>query len=63
MRFHQRQKNNKMKFRHYLEQIQDVSIYPMISLILFTSIFAVVLYVTFKTDRKEIDDNKNLPLN
>lgn len=51
-----------MKFINYLESIAGVSIYPLMSLILFTVIFAVVVIKTFSTDRKTIEEHKNLPI-
>ncbi|MFM9986399.1 MAG: CcoQ/FixQ family Cbb3-type cytochrome c oxidase assembly chaperone [Flavobacteriales bacterium] len=52
-----------MKFINYLESITGISIYPMISLLLFASIFTLVLIYTFKQSKAQIDEQKNLPLN
>lgn len=51
-----------MKFINYLESITGVSVYPMISLILFTSVFAVVLYVTFSASKQVIQEQSQIPL-
>lgn len=52
-----------MKFINYLESITGISIYPLISLLMFTTIFSIVLIYTFKQTRSQIDEQKNLPLN
>ncbi len=51
-----------MKFKTYLETISGVSIYPMISLILFTVVFAYVLYSTLRLKKNDIDEKSQLPL-
>lgn len=51
-----------MKFSTYLEQIMGVSIYPVISLILFTVFFASVLVWIYCIDTKEIERAEKLPL-
>lgn len=51
-----------MKFTNYLKQIDNVSIYPIISLILFTSIFVFVTIYVYSTDKKKLDDHANIPL-
>lgn len=51
-----------MKFIHYLESMTGVSIYPMISLMLFTTVFAVVLIVTFRASKQSIAEQSQLPL-
>lgn len=52
-----------MKFINYLKSIQDVSIYPMISLFIFTAVFAVVLIYAFKANKNYINQAKQIPLN
>jgi cbb3-type cytochrome oxidase subunit 3 len=52
-----------MKFINYLESITGISIYPMLSLLIFTSIFSLVLIYTFRQSKAQIDEQKNLPLN
>ncbi len=51
-----------MKFSTYLTQIQDVGIYPIISLLLFVVFFISVTYWAFKKSEKEIEHAENLPL-
>lgn len=52
-----------MKFKYYLEQIDGVGIFPMISLILFGAIFlGVVLYVV-TADKKQMEEKANIPIN
>lgn len=47
---------------HYMQQITDVEIYPIISLIIFMSIFILVLYRVIKADKKFIEEASNIPL-
>jgi hypothetical protein len=51
-----------MKFIHYLENISGVSIYPMISLLLFTTVFTYVLYSTFSMRKKDVEEKSQIPL-
>lgn len=51
-----------MKFSTYLEKIVGVSIYPVVSLILFVVFFAIVTFWIFSIDKKEINRIENLPL-
>lgn len=51
-----------MKFTNYLERITDVSIYPVISLLMFVSFFAIVTLWVIRTDKKTIKHMENLPL-
>ncbi len=51
-----------MKFINYLTSITDIDIYPMISLFIFTGVFAAVLFVTFRASKQTITEHKNLPL-
>ncbi|GAB2768404.1 hypothetical protein GCM10027275_08730 [Rhabdobacter roseus] len=51
-----------MKFRNYLESIAGVSIYPLISLVIFFAFFVILLVYVFRIDRKKIDRMKNIPL-
>lgn len=51
-----------MKFSTYLEKIVGVSIYPVISLILFVTFFALVTLWIFSIDKKEIERIEKLPL-
>jgi len=51
-----------MKFSHYLEKITGVSIYPMISLLLFVAFFVAVTIIVFKTSKETISKMESLPL-
>lgn len=50
-----------MKFSNYLEQITGVSIYPIISLVLFVVFFTGVMIWIYSIDKKEIEHLENLP--
>ena len=51
-----------MKFSSYLEQIAGVSIYPIVSLVLFVAFFTGVMIWIYSIDPKEIEHLENLPL-
>jgi cbb3-type cytochrome oxidase subunit 3 len=51
-----------MKFINYLDTIAGVSIYPLVSLIMFFVFFAAVAFYVIKADKKYIDRAKNIPL-
>ncbi|HEY8898689.1 MAG TPA: CcoQ/FixQ family Cbb3-type cytochrome c oxidase assembly chaperone [Niastella sp.] len=51
-----------MKFIHYLEKITGVSIYPLISFVIFGLFFLVVLVWVLKTDKQKIYDVSRIPL-
>jgi cytochrome c oxidase cbb3-type subunit III len=51
-----------MKFKHYLETIAGVDIFPMISLIVFFVFFIVLLWYVVTSDKNEILAMKQLPL-
>ncbi len=51
-----------MKFSTYLEKIAGVSIYPVISLLMFVVFFALVTYWMYSIDKNEISRIENLPL-
>lgn len=55
-------KRNNMKFINYLEKISGVSIYGLSSLVLFVSIFTIMLIWAIKADKKMIDEISNIPL-
>lgn len=50
-----------MKFRHYLESITGVSVYPMFSLLLFVAFFLILLWMVFRMTRREVNGMKNIP--
>ncbi len=52
-----------MKFSTYLEQIAGVSIYPVVSLLLFAAFFTGVMIWVWRMDKKEIEHAEQLPLN
>ena len=45
-----------------LEQIAGVEIYPIISMLIFFVFFILVGYMVIKTDKKEIEELSNMPL-
>ncbi len=51
-----------MKFINYLEKINGISIYPIISLVLFLTIFVVVVIYALRASDKTISEMENLPL-
>jgi len=51
-----------MKFSYYLEKIAGVSIYPMVSLVLFVCFFLLVTIWVMRTDKRTIERMENLPL-
>jgi cytochrome c oxidase cbb3-type subunit 3 len=50
-----------MKFSTYLVKIAGVSIYPLISLVIFVVFFLLVLYWMYSLDKNEIKRIENLP--
>jgi hypothetical protein len=52
-----------MKFVNYVEKITGASIYGLSSLILFSTIFLIMLLWAIKADKKMIEEISNLPLN
>lgn len=51
-----------MKFIHYLEKITGVSIYPMLSFIIFGLFFLGMLIWVLKTDKNRLKDISRIPL-
>lgn len=45
-----------------LERIAGVEIYPIISLLIFFTLFSLVTYVVMKQDKSEIDEISKMPL-
>ncbi len=45
-----------------LEQISGVEIYPIIAMLIFFTFFILVTYLVIKTDKKEIEELSNMPL-
>lgn len=48
--------------KEYLQSIDGVSIYPVISLIIFIVFFAVIIIWMFKVDKNYLKKMSNLPL-
>lgn len=51
-----------MKFIKYLEGISGVSIYPMASLLIFTTFFLLAAFWAFKADKRMMDQISHIPL-
>ncbi|WP_317897630.1 CcoQ/FixQ family Cbb3-type cytochrome c oxidase assembly chaperone [Aurantibacillus circumpalustris] len=51
-----------MKYKHYLETIAGIGIYPLISFVLFFVFFLFVSYYVLRSDKKHIDEVANIPL-
>jgi len=48
-------------FKHYFEQIQNIEIWPIISLIIFFVFFTIAMVKIFFMDKKFVEKMKNLP--
>ncbi len=51
-----------MKFINYLEKISGVSVYGLTALVLFGTIFLVMLIWALKADKSMIDEISHMPL-
>ncbi len=51
-----------MKFINYLESITGIGIFPLISLVMFTVFFTVVIAYVVTADKKKMDSNSHIPL-
>lgn len=51
-----------MKFKYYLTAIDQVAIYPLFSLLLFTVFFGVVTWYVFTTKKSIMDKRANIPI-
>ena len=49
--------------RQYAEKMDHISIYPIISLLIFFIFFVVLLVYVFKLDKNSIQEISRLPLN
>jgi len=47
---------------HYMEQINNVEIFPIISMLIFITIFGLVVYRALTADKSFIDKASQLPL-
>ena len=51
-----------MKFSNYLTSIENVSIFPIITLVLFLAVFVGVVFWIFTRDKEYISELENIPL-
>lgn len=51
-----------MKFSNYLSSIENVSIYPIISLIIFFTVFVGAVIWIYTRDKNYISELENIPL-
>jgi len=51
-----------MRFINSLRGIEDVSIYPIITLIIFLTVFILATILIFSKSKETIDEIKNYPL-
>lgn len=51
-----------MKFIHYLKSIEGVSIYPLLTLVIFVTIFILAVILVVSKSNATIQEIKNLPL-
>jgi cytochrome c oxidase cbb3-type subunit IV len=49
-----------MKFKNYVSSIENVNIYPIISLVLFTVVFVAIVVYVFTADKKSLQDKANV---
>lgn len=52
-----------MKFSEYISKIENVALFPIISLIIFGSVFLIVLLYAFTSSQNKMDANANIPIN
>lgn len=52
-----------MKFTNYLKEIDNVQLFPIISLVIFTTVFVAAVIYAFSIDKKKAKQNSNIPLN
>lgn len=51
-----------MKFINYLKDIEGVGIYPLASLIIFSTFFIAVIIYVYSIDAKKLQEEANIPL-
>ena len=51
-----------MKFSHYLSSIENIGIYPIITMILFLAVFVGAVFWIFTRDKEYISKLENIPL-
>jgi hypothetical protein len=49
-------------FSQYLQQIEGIASYPLISLFIFIPFFIIVLFIVFRMRKEHTDYMSNLPL-
>jgi len=49
-------------FKYYFEKVENVEIFPIISLGIFFIFFLVLLVWVFRADKSYIEEMKNMPL-
>ena len=45
-----------------LEQINGIEIFPIVSLLLFFTVFSIAVYLVLTSDKSYIEEMKNMPL-
>jgi len=48
--------------KHHFDSIDDVEIYPIISLLLFFTVFITMLFYVSKMPKKNLEEISNMPL-
>jgi len=48
--------------KHHLDSMNDVEIYPIVSLLLFFGVFVTMLVYVIKLPKESIENSSNLPL-
>lgn len=51
-----------MKFTNYLTQIEDVAIFPIVSLLIFTTVFSIAAIYALTRDKSKMQENANIPM-
>ncbi|MBI5475454.1 MAG: CcoQ/FixQ family Cbb3-type cytochrome c oxidase assembly chaperone [Ignavibacteriales bacterium] len=49
-------------FSEYLQQIEGIASYPLVSLFIFIPFFIIVLFIVFRMRKEHTDYMSNLPL-
>jgi len=48
--------------KHHFDTMKDVEIYPIISLLLFFTVFITMLFYVLKIPKKNLEEISNMPL-
>lgn len=51
-----------MKLSDYINTIENVDIYPIISLVIFSVVFLIAAVYAFTASQEKMDDNANIPM-